>query len=152
MNNYFECINDQKEALKCNAQYDKAYSRLGASYTALNQTKEAIKAYEDCLAVNPADSTAKQELEKLRKPQTGGMGGLDEIDAHSGIPAPGGAPTNFMDMMNNPHFMEMAANMMENNPQLMQMAQQVAQNPELMRQFFGGNMPDLSQMGFPPNQ
>jgi len=135
---------------------------MGAAYYELRDTPNAIKAYEECLVINPADTVAKQELEKLRKPNpmtgAGGLDGLENIGnmfgmgRGAGAPAggAGGVPPNFMEMMNNPQFLEMATQMMQNNPQLMQMAQQVAQNPQLMQQFFGGNAPDLSSMGIPP--
>jgi len=115
----------------------------------LKDTPKAIKAYEDCLAINPLDNVAKQELEKLRKPSgiTENMGGFP----FPGIPGrPGGGPMpNLMDMINNPQFMEMASQLVQNNPQFMQMAQQVAQNPQMVQQLFGANAPDMSSM-FPP--
>jgi len=159
--NYKQCVDDQLQSIKCNSQYEKAYSRLGSAYAAMNDYTNAQKAFEDCLAVNPNDNTAKQELEKLKQTANskGGAGGLDNVEssAFPGFPGfpggggggPGGMP-NMFEMMNNPQFMQMASQMME-NPQIRQMAEQMAQNPEMMQQFLG-NMPDLSSMGLPPKQ
>jgi len=149
--NYKACIDDQLQAIKCNPKYEKAYSRLGSAYAAVKDNKNAQKAFEDCLAVNPSDTTATQELEKLKQTQSSTPSGTG-----TGMPGfgPGGLPPNFMEMMNNPQFMQMASQLMERNPQLMQMAQQMATNPDMLNQFFGGNVPDMGNLppGMPPKQ
>jgi tetratricopeptide (TPR) repeat protein len=64
---YDLAIRNYKEGLKLNPQYVTALNNLGHAYERKNLAVQALQAYEQALAAEPANSTAKRRAESLRK-------------------------------------------------------------------------------------
>jgi len=153
LSNHKQAIQDCLKSIDYNPKYAKAYSRLGNSYIQLKEYQKAEKAFENGLLLEPEDKSLKEDLAKAKSLSAGGfspemfqnfMGGAEGM---GGAGAGAGGMPNFMEMLNNPQFMNMAAQFVQNNPELLNMAQQMAQNPEMLRQFFGGNFPGMGGGG-----
>jgi len=159
LNEHKNAIFDFQQALKHQPNYTKAHLRLGTSYIAIRDFTAAAQIIDDGLALEPTNSSLiqlKQELDQTRAASAsfGGAGGMDGgfpgIPAIPGFGGPGGPAgmggfpgmgggggmPNIMELMNNPDFMNMAAQMVQNNPEIMNMARQVAQNPQMLSQLF----------------
>jgi len=141
MNKHESAINDLNEAIKYNPKYTKAHLRLGTSYLAINDYKSASKIISDGLSIEPGNNTLiqlQQEIEqRIQSFQGGAEGGPPNpmFPGMGAFPGMGGAGMqNMMELMNNPEFMNMAAQMMQNNPELVNMARQIAENPNLIPQ------------------
>jgi len=170
-----EAIEDCLKAINLDPKYAKAYARLGANYQTLKKYPEAIQAFKNGLALEPDNAAYRNDLAKAEaelaatqappaaaNPNAGinafqqmmnGLGGMDgqggSMPGMPGIPGmgAGGVPPNFMEMMSDPRFMNMAQQMVMSNPQLRELASQVAQNPELLSQMMSGQIPNSPQFG-----
>jgi len=170
LNNHKSAIDDFQQALKHNPSYVKAYPRLGKSYITMRDLTAAAKIIDEGLVLDPTDTSLlslKQELEQLRDLSSGGAGGMDGFPI-PGMPGFGGMPNmppgmggfpgmgggagmpGIMELMNNPDFMNMAAQVVQNNPEIMNMARQVAQNPQMLSQLFNQSQFGPAGTGTPP--
>lgn len=147
-----KAVEDAESAIKLDACFAKAYSRLGLAQYALGNAKESMEAYKKGLDVEgstPTDAmkrgyeTAKKRVEEdlessiatsepeqaSRSVPGAGAGGMPDFSSMFG--GAGGMP-DFSSMMNNPQVMAAAQNLMSNpgalqglmnNPALRQMAE-----------------------------
>lgn len=150
-------VDDAKKSIEVDPKYSKALSRMGHAYFSLGKYEEAVKAYEDGVALDPTNELMKQSLaaaksktasaspttsspsDAVAEPETStrGAGGFP------GVGGPGGL--DFGSMMNNPNFMSMASQMM-NNPAFGQMAQNLMSNPDALRNLMSDpNVADMAK-------
>ena len=64
---YDLAIRQYKEALKANPEYVNALNNIGHAYERKQLTAPALEAYEQALAIEPKNDTAKRRAESLRK-------------------------------------------------------------------------------------
>lgn len=161
-----EAAEDSQNAINCDPEWAKGYSRLGHAQFCLGNYTEAVEAYEKGLELDPGNQSMKQSLSaaQAKAPKEENVlertAPADPMAGLGGMPGMGGpGGMDFASMMNNPAFMSMAQNMMSNpamasmmqNPAMQQAAQQMMQDPsklsELMsdpnvanmaKQFMGG--------------
>ena len=113
LNKHVKAIEDCEKALAIDPQYSKAYGRMGIAYTALNDHESAMECYRKALDLDPTNQSYQNNLEIAEQK-------LKEEAAKAGF---GMGPTGGMDfsqLLNNPHVMDMATQMM-GNPQMQQM-------------------------------
>ena len=55
MTRHDDAVNDAKEALKLDADYSKAYARMGFAYLNMNRLAEAEDAYAAALRLDPGN-------------------------------------------------------------------------------------------------
>lgn len=69
-----KAIEDCKMSLRYDANYSKAYGRLGLAYSKLNRHEEAIEAYKNALAIEPTNVDYQNNLavtqERLKEMST----------------------------------------------------------------------------------
>lgn len=126
---------DARAAIRANASFAKAHSRLGTALAALGKTQEALRAFDDALELDPANDFARARRRELqaqidtplpaRSAPGGGMpgGGMPG----GGMPG-GGMPAGLEGLLGNP----MLAQMMS-NPQVMAAARSMMSNPQAMQ-------------------
>lgn len=113
---HVKAIEDCEKALAIDPQYSKAYGRMGIAYTALNDHESAMECYRKALDLDPTNQSYQNNLEIAEQK-------LKEEAAKAGFnmgPAAGMGGLDFSQLLNNPHVMEMATQMM-GNPQMQQM-------------------------------
>lgn len=64
---YDVAIRNYKDALKADPSYVTAWNNLGHAYERKQLTSQALEAYEQALAIESENSTAKRRAESLRK-------------------------------------------------------------------------------------
>ncbi|XP_063417901.1 small glutamine-rich tetratricopeptide repeat-containing protein beta-like [Mytilus trossulus] len=115
LNKHVKAIEDCEKALTIDPQYSKAYGRMGIAYTALNDHESALECYRKALELDPTNQSYQNNLEiaeqKLKE---------EAAKAGFGLGSGGGMPMDFSQILNNPHVMDMATQMM-GNPQMQQM-------------------------------
>ncbi|KAJ1991244.1 Small glutamine-rich tetratricopeptide repeat-containing protein 2 [Dimargaris cristalligena] len=145
-------VDDANAAIRLAPQYAKAYSRLAHAYYGLKQFDLAVKAYDQCLELEPNNaniitsrSVAQRRLEESDAAISPRSEGSDSQAATTTSSADGsssantgeagargpGAGMDFNGLLNNPALMNMASQMMGNgglanlmsNPAIRQMAQ-----------------------------
>ncbi|XP_046405349.1 small glutamine-rich tetratricopeptide repeat-containing protein alpha-like isoform X2 [Ischnura elegans] len=106
MQNYLAAINDCHEAIRLDAQYSKAYSRLGYAYQAIGNRSKAKDCYAKAMEIEPDNESYRNCYQKLAdegpstsRPVTELMGMLPNIDLSA--------------IMKNPSFVQMASQMLE---------------------------------------
>lgn len=111
---YLNSIEDCKNALKIDPTYSKAWGRLGLAFLSNNQMEEAYEAYNKAISLEPSNEGYKQNLkiveDKLKNSHPSGVG------PDMGFGNMGG----FMNMFNNPQFINMATQLMS-DPQMQNM-------------------------------
>lgn len=60
-------IDELTQAVRINAENHPTWLALGYAYMQLGMLQDAANAYQQVLTLNPADSTARQELEQLKR-------------------------------------------------------------------------------------
>jgi len=156
-------VDDAKAAIKLDANYAKAYSRLGHALYCMERYSEAVAAYEKGTKLDPSNEAMKDQLQKAKEmagpgagsgtapaaggglgslaSMLGGMGGagggmpdLSSMLGGLGRGGAGGMP-DLGSIMSNPMFQQ-AAEMMRNNPGMLQ---NMMSNP-MFQQMAGGMM------------
>ncbi|XP_067329726.1 small glutamine-rich tetratricopeptide repeat-containing protein alpha [Anolis sagrei] len=109
LGNYTGAVRDCERAIHIDPKYSKAYGRMGLALSSLNKFSEAVVYYQKALELDPENETYKSNLkvteQKMKEAPspTGTSGGFD-----------------LAGLLNNPSFINMAANLV-NNPQLQQL-------------------------------
>jgi len=137
-------IQDCRTALALDPNYAKAYGRLGVALFAQNRHEQAVEAYKKAVELDPSNESYKSNLtvaeDKLRETQQR-TGGENLTPGFGGIGNLGG-------MFNNPHMVQMAAQMMS-DPSLQNMMGQMmgAFSGQGAGQENGGGLENLMRVG-----
>lgn len=156
IHDYREAIADCREAIACNNEYVKAYSRLGLAHYFLKEYDQSIAAYEEGLRLDPNNASLKDSLNQAKTAmakeqaattsQTTPPSGMPDLSSLAGMMGGlgGGGAGGMPDI----------SKLMQ-NPQMMSMAQEMMKNPDMMQQAMnmmrgmgggGGGMPDMSAL------
>lgn len=109
-----KAIDDCHQAIRYDANYGKAYGRLGLAYSKMNRHQEAIDAYKNALRIEPDNTDYKNNMEvtqqRLEEQQQSGTSSA----LGAGLGGPGGAEfanfggIDFAAALNNPALVNMA--------------------------------------------
>ncbi|KAH8693245.1 putative Hsc70 cochaperone [Talaromyces proteolyticus] len=172
---------DAELAVNVDAQYARAWSRLGLARYELGDAKGAVEAYEKGIeaegnggsdAMKRGLETSRRKVEEMKRAESappaeevdtasgasrGAPGGMPDLSSLAGMFGGGGAGGGMPDLgslMSNPMFASMAQNLMSNP----EMLNSVMSNPRLreMAENFGGGgggggMPDMSSLMSDPS-
>lgn len=138
---YAAAVDDCTASIERDAQYSKAYVRLGTVHRRLGDWSRAIEAYEVAIRLDPANASVREQLDALRAKAGPGADSLKSTST-AAMPAGGtrAAPPGMPDLgamaglLNDPN--SPLAGLMQ-NPQMMQMAQQMMSDPAMMQQAMG---------------
>lgn len=129
-NQHEKAVEDARKALEIDANYSKAYSRLGLALYSLGDFSEAVDAYEKGLKLDPTNATMKQQLQAAKDKAKSSSSSVADAAPAATAPGGGGLPglggLDFNSIMGNPAFA--------------QMAQQVMQNPEMLNSMMNNPM------------
>ncbi|XP_055040741.2 small glutamine-rich tetratricopeptide repeat-containing protein alpha isoform X1 [Misgurnus anguillicaudatus] len=110
LGNYAGAVQDCECAIGIDANYSKAYGRMGLALSSLNKHSEAVSYYKKALELDPDNDTykvnlqiAEQKIKEAQSSPAGAMGGVD-----------------LAGLLSNPGFMNMASSLMT-NPQVQQL-------------------------------
>jgi|UniRef100_A0A7S4FPT7 small glutamine-rich tetratricopeptide repeat-containing protein alpha len=136
LKDYKKAIADCESSLRIDANYSKAYSRLGTALFYEGSYQKAVEKYAKAVELDPTNEGYRADLkaaeEKLRESEAAGNPAGNAFDF-----------SNIGSILNNPEFMSMAQNVMQ-QPQFADMVNQIAGN--LGQGLPAGGMPDFSQM------
>lgn len=64
---FVEALHDAEEAIRCRSKFGKSYLRKGNALVGLKRLKDAEKAYQDGLKVEPKNSSLEKQLKAVQK-------------------------------------------------------------------------------------
>lgn len=109
---YQKAIDDCHQAIRYDANYGKAYGRLGLAYSKMNRHQEAIDAYKNALRIEPDNTDYKNNMEvtqqRLEEQQQSGTSSGLAAGLGQGGDMPNFGNIDFAAALNNPALVNMA--------------------------------------------
>lgn len=165
-NEYQLAVDDCLSSITLNADYVKAYSRLGLAYYWLEKYQDAVDAYERAAEIEPDNKATQDSLRQARNKLKKSQQKSAVASSSSAASAPADIPgmPNMAGLMGNPAMKRALDQMggpsalgnLMKDPQMMAMAQQMMKDPAMMQQAMAmlggggaggdGGFPDMSAL------